>query len=455
MGGKKAPLPLEAAPWMPPLDFLPMTVISQTRRWSILFHLFTLLILAFTVPVPVQAEIWPAWRGPAGDNHAAGGNQVPLKWDLESGQNVVWKTKVPGRGHSSPVITDEAIFLTTADQRQNTQSLLKFDRETGTLVDETVLHQGGLPKKIHSNNSHASPTPAFDGEHLFVCFHTSDSIMLSKVTPSGQLVWQKKVADFVPVKYQFGYGASPLVEGDVVIVAAEYDGPDSGLYGMDRKTGQQVWKVDRGASNLSFSSPIAATLAGKRQVFLAGGSKICSYDPVNGQQRWSIDESTDAICGTVVWDKRNVFVSGGYPGKGTWCVTGDGSADYVWDNRIKCYEQSLLVFGDHLLAVDDNGVGHCLRTSDGKKTWQQRLFDGRVSASPLLVGERIYAASEDGNVVVVSTQTDQCEVLAKNQTGNSIFASPVVVENRLYLRPAVGFDGDRQEYLVAIGLVSK
>lgn len=409
--------------------------------------------VACLVASPVFAETWPSWRGQAGDNHAASGNRVPEKWDLASGENVLWQTKIPGRGHSSPVITDDAIFLTTADSEKKTQSLLRLDRETGTLVSEKVLHRDGLPDKIHPSNSHASPTPAFDGQHLFVSFYTSDSIVLSKVTPNGLVVWQQKVANFKPNQFQFGYGASPVIEDDVVIVAAEYDGPDSGVYGMDRETGKQVWKAARPV-NLNFASPIVATVGGTRQLFLAGASRICSYDPGDGKLLWSIDESTDAICGTVVWNKRNVFISGGNPGKGTWCVSGDGTKDYVWDNRVKCYEQSLLIFGDHLLAVDDNGVGHCIVASSGDELWQQRLFDGRVSASPLLVGDRIYTASEDGNVVVISTNTDRCEILAKNQTGNSIFASPVIVDDRLYLRPATGYGQNRQEYLVAIGLMS-
>lgn len=400
------------------------------------------------------SETWTSWRGQVGDNHAASNNRVPETWNLKTGENVLWKTKIPGRGHSSPVVTEDQIFLTTADAEKKTQSLLRFDRDSGTLIGETVLHRDGLPEKIHSNNSHASPTPAFDGNHLFVCFHTSDSIMLSKVTPDGQIAWQEKVSNFMPDQFKFGYGASPVIEDDVVIVAAEFDGSDSGLYALDRETGKQVWKADRPV-NLSFASPIVATVGGTRQVLLAGGSKICSYDPADGKLLWSIDESTDAICGTAVWNDRNIFVSGGYPGKGTWCVSGDGTRSSVWDQRVKCYEQSLLIFGDHVLAVDDNGIAHCLDADDGDEVWKKRLFDGQVSASPLLVGDRIYAASEDGNVVIISTNTDRCEVLAKNPTGNAIFASPVVVENRLYLRPAMGYDQDRQEYLVAIGLMPK
>lgn len=428
-----------------------MPIFTLTRIVSISLRHFVacVTLIIFTTP-NVYSETWPSWRGLVGDNHAAVENQVPEKWDMATGKNVIWKTAIPGRGHSSPVVTDDAIFLTTADRDQETQALIKLDRKTGRLVGETVLHRNGLPERIHSNNSYASPTPAFDGQHLFICFDTDDSIVLSKTTPDGQIVWQKKVCRFKPDQFQFGYGASPVVEGEVVIVAAEYDGDESGLYGLDRETGKQVWKAPR-PINLNFASPIVANVGGTRQLFLAGASTINSYDPVNGKLLWSIDESTDAICGTVVWNDRNIFVSGGNPGRGTWCVRGDGTKIRVWDNRVKCYEQSLLVFGDHLLALDDYGVAHCFDANNGDKAWQKRLFKGAVSASPLLVGDRIYTASEDGNVVVISTNTQRCEVLAENQTGNSMFASPVAVDDRLYLRTGVGYGRDRQEYLLAIG----
>ena len=409
-----------------------------------------LITLILSPILPVSADTWTCWRGAAGINHAAEGTRAPTRWDFKTGENITWKTKIPGRGHSSPVILEEAIFLTTADQQKQTQSLLKINRESGRLMNQWILHTGTLPKRIHSNNSHASPTPAFDGEDLLVVFYTNDAIMLTRVTLDGRTLWQKKVADFKPKRFQFGYGASPLVEENLVIVAAEYDGKDSGLYAFDRRTGDRVWKVKR-PSNLNFASPIAATIAGQRQILLAGAKTVAAYDPVSGKTLWSIDETTEAICGTVVWDQRRVMISGGNPGSGVWCVSGDGTRKQLWNNGVKCYEQSLLVIPNYVFGIADSGVGYCWRTSDGQEMWKKRLFSGGISASPLLVRDQMYVANEAGNVFVVAAIPDRFEVVAENPTGDSIFASPVVVDDQLFLRTSVGQGRDRQEYLLAIG----
>lgn len=438
---------------MPDLKAPPVLGLFVPNRFS--FAACMVFAIVMIQSPTVTAETWPVWRGSTGDNHAIDGDTIPNQWNLETGENIVWKTKVPGRGHSSPVVTGDAIFLTTADKDKGTQSALKFDRNTGELLGEKVLHRGGIPDEIHYNNSHASSTACHDGSDLFVSFYTNDSISLSKLSSDLELIWQKTVCDFQPSQFKFGYAASPLIVDDLIIVAAEYDGPGSGLYGLDRQSGNQVWKTPR-PSNLTWASPIAATVAGQRQVFLAGADKVCSYDPASGKENWCVDAGTAAICGTVVWNQDRIFFSGGYPGRGTWCVAGDGSRE-AWYQQVHCYEQSLLIFGDHLLAVDESGVGHCLQLSDGTVTWKQRLLNKgrkRISASPLLVGDRIFVAGEDGGVVVLAANADRCEVLSRVKTGDSIFASPVAVDDRLYLRPAVGFEEDRQEYLIAIAASS-
>lgn len=397
-----------------------------------------------------RGDDWTCWRGQNGDNHAAQNTDVPNRWDLASGDSIIWKTAIPGRGHSSPVVVGDAIFLTTAEQADQTQSLLKIERQSGRLVDQWLLHRGTLPKQIHPHNSHASPTPAFDGAHLFVTFHTADAIWLTKITTSGQVAWKQRVCNFKPALFQFGYGASPLIENGLVIVAGEYDGPDSGLYALDCHSGKVVWKVAR-PSNLNFASPIAATIAGQRQILLAGAEMITAYDPQSGKLLWSVDESTEAICGTVVWDGRRIMISGGNPDTGTWCVSGDGSQAKLWNNSVKCYEQSLLAVPNYVFGVADSGVAYCWRSLDGKEMWKKRLFGGGISASPLLVGKRIYVASEAGTVYVFAAIPDRFEPLAENATGDSIFASPVAVDNRLYLRTGAGTAENRQEYLIAIG----
>jgi len=399
------------------------------------------------------ADSWPCWRGPNGDNHAPETTDAPIRWNLEAGTNIVWKTPLPGRGHSSPVVIEDGIFLTTSEQANQTQSLLKLDRESGRLIDQWILHRGTLPPRIQSSNSHASPTASFDGENLLVSFFTDDAIWLTAMTTSGVEVWKTRVCEFKPTQFEFGYGASPLIEVDLVIVAAEYNGNESGLYALDIRTGKVIWKMPR-PRTWTFASPIVATIAGQRQVLLAGGDTITAYDPRSGQVLWTIDAGTEAMCGTVVWDGRSVIVSGGNPVSGTWCVSGDGSQAQLWDNRVKCYEQSLLTIKNFVFAVSDNGIAYCWRTRDGGEMWKKRLFGGAISASPLLANGRIYVASESGTVYVIAALPDRFDLLAENPTGDSIFASPVALDDRLYLRTGVGRGEDRQEYLVATGRVS-
>ncbi len=410
---------------------------------------FTVGLIGGSCPATMGND-WPQWRGPEGNNHAAPGVNLPRKWDLNSDQNIAWTTSLPGEGHSTPIVVADGIFMTTSDREEQTQSVLKLDRDSGRLHDRWVVHRGNLPGRIHPKNTHASPSAAYDGERLFVSFYNDDAIWVTALTTEGRRLWQRRVAEFKPAAFQFGYGASPIVEDDLVIIAAEYDGADSGLYALEASSGRLVWKVPR-PSNLNFASPIVATIAGQRQLLLAGAEMIAAYRPETGRELWSVDASTEAICGTVVWDGRRVLVSGGNPDAGTWCVRATGEKRLLWDNRVMCYEQSLLTINNYVFAVADNGVAYCWRTRDGKEMWKARLSGGGVSASPLLVGNELFVATESGRVFTLAAIPDRFDLLADNQVGDRIFASPVVADNRLYVRTSSGSGGDRRELLVAIG----
>ncbi|MCA9137851.1 MAG: PQQ-binding-like beta-propeller repeat protein [Planctomycetales bacterium] len=424
------------------------------NRWNVCSRILASVVLSLiATPLLVAADPpspWHQWRGPTSDNHADDDVSLPLKWNLETGEGIIWKTKLPGRGHSTPTFTSDAIFLTTADSVAGTQSVLKLDLQTGKLEDEFVIHRGTLPERIHPNNSHASPSLAYDGERLFASFYTNDSIVLTALSTDGTRQWQTRVCEFKPNSFRFGYGASPIIEEDLVIVAAEYDGKDSGLYAIDRTSGKPVWKIPR-AENLNFASPIIATIAGRRQLLIAGADQFCAYDPATGKRLWSVDTTTEAICGTVVWDDRRVMISGGNPEAGTWCVSADGMENLLWSNRIMCYEQSMLAIKNYLFAVADSGVAYCLRNQDGKEMWKTRLFGGGISASPLLADNYVVVASERGQIFIFVASPDRFQPIAEIQTGDSIFATPVAIGQKLYVRTGVNESGRRQEYLIAIG----
>tara|TARA_R110002073_G_scaffold20123_4_gene72563 strand:- start:8782 stop:10047 length:1266 start_codon:yes stop_codon:yes gene_type:complete len=413
--------------------------------------LLSMLGLVSLIAQNGAAQDWPQWRGPDANNHATAEIKLPRRWDVSTASDVAWRTKIPGRGHSTPIVVQDSIFLTTAESDKQTQSVLKLNRSDGRLLDQWVIHRGTLPARIHPHNSYASPSPAFDGTRVYVAFHTDDAIWVTALTPEGRKVWQRKVSNFAPEAFQFGYGASPIIEDDLVIVAAEYDGEDSGLYALDSQTGKQVWKTTR-PKNLNFASPIVTTLSGRRQILLAGADKISAYDPRNGKELWSVDTATEAICGTIVWDdQQRIMVSGGNPKSGTWCVSGEGKHNVLWENPVQCYEQSLLTIPGHVVGAADNGVLYCWRTQDGTEMWKKRLFGGGISASPMLVGDRIYIASEAGMIYVVAATPNRFDLLSENPSGDSIFATPVAIDDRLLIRTGIGVGEDRKEYLIAIG----
>ncbi len=173
-------------------------------------------------------------------------------------------------------------------------------------------------------------------------------------------------------------------------------------------------------------------------------------DPLTGEELWTADASTNATCGTIVWDEQCVYASGGYPDRITECVRADGSGEVVWEKREKCYEQSLLVHEGHVYAVTDAGVAYCWQATDGEERWSQRL-GGKFSSSPLLVNDRIYVFSEDGIGFVFRATPEKFDLLHEGKVADEIFATPIVSGDTMFLRIANHEANGRQEYLLSIG----
>lgn len=410
----------------------------------------TLTCLAsFVLAAAAPAQDWRQWRGPTGDNHAPAGATAPLDWSEESG--LAWKTPIPGKGHSSPTLVGPRIYLTTCNDASQTQSLLVLDRATGQLLKETSTNRGGLPARIHPNNTHASPTVASDGQRVFTLFCNNDAAVVTAYDLDGNQLWQSRAGGFDPQQYQFGFGSSPRIVDGLLVVATEYDGPESGLYALDPPTGQSVWKTPR-VNELSYSTPAVVSLGGRNQLLMSGNYSLASYEASSGKQLWQTEGSARATCGTMVWDQELGlgFASGGYPNPFTLAVDLGGDHKIVWQNSVKCYEQSMLVVDGHLYGVSDKGVAYCWRGADGREIWKERLGGG-FSSSPVLVDGKIYVTSEGGTTHVYRATPDGFERLGRNQLGDSGFATPTPADGRLYHRYAKTENGVRQEYLVAIG----
>jgi outer membrane protein assembly factor BamB len=204
---------------------------------------------------------------------------------------------------------------------------------------------------------------------------------------------------------------------------------------------------------LSYSSPSIVPGGGKNQLLMSGNYQVASYAPATGEVLWSLDDtSTRATCGTMVWDEKLGlgFASGGFPDSFTLAVRLDGDHEVVWRNGVKNYEQSLLAVDGYVYATADRGIAYCWRASDGKEMWRERI-GGKYSASPLLVGGKIYATNEQGTTTVFEANPERYVGVAQNQLGDSAFATMTPSDGRLYHRYAKTEDGKRQEYLVAIG----
>ena len=393
---------------------------------------------------PQSSGTWHTWRGPNGNNVAEPGSSLPTQLTPD---NLQWITPVPGRGHSSPIVTDEHIYLTTADKNAGLQAVLAFNRRNGKQLWSQIVHRGGLPAENHAKNTEASSSVAFDGKNLFAVFYNTSSLRLTSLTPAGKIRWQQNLGHYDPQRYKYGYAASPCIYQDKLIVVADYDGRPF-LTARDLKTGRSIWRVDRPVT-ISFSSPIVANTSGRDQLLLSGAEKVMSYDPENGKLLWETAGTTLATCGTMVWDEERVYASGGYPKAETICVRSDGSGEVVWSNNQKCYEQSMLIHDGFVYAVTDAGVAHCWRATDGETMWRQRL-GGDYSSSPVLVGDAIHVFNEQGEGFVFAPDSSAYRELGRNKLADDIFPTPSVVGKVMYHRFAKREAQGRKEYLVAI-----
>jgi outer membrane protein assembly factor BamB len=274
------------------------------------------------------------------------------------------------------------------------------------------LHEGGF-MHVHKKNTHASPTAACDGTHVYWPAMVRGAIWVSAVTTAGKIAWQTEAGPFVSMH---GYGASPVLFENLVIVAGDSNGP-GWLAALDRTTGKIAWRVQRGNS-ASFGTPVIAELAGKPQLLLSGHRQVVSYNPRTGDKLWQADGPADVCANTIVTKGDLLFASGGYPQAAVMAIRGDGSGQLVWKKDFKCYVPSMLVDG--------------LSTETGAELWSKRL-GGDITASPVLADEKIFVTNEAGATFVLQSGAT-FKQLATNDAGLPCFSTPAICGGRIYLR---------------------
>ncbi len=384
---------------------------------------------------------WASWRGPSGDGVAPAQDLVTT-WD--DAANVLWRTDVPGRGHSSPIVVGDKVFLATAVESQEEQIVLAYRRTDGEEMWRTVIHQGGFPstREVHQKATNANGTIASDGQRLYIAMFNSDAIFATSLDLDGNILWQKEIGKFVS---KFGYAPSPVIYKSLVIFTADNKGGGY-IAALDGATGQIAWRVPRGQVD-SYSSPAIATVGDRDQLLISGCDAVTSYDPATGEQLWSTPCIAEATCGTVVTTGDKICASGGFPDNETVCLSAEGTR--LWSSNDRIYEPSMVIAAGRLIGVSDDGIASCWDMDTGDRLWRERL-GGNFSASPVAVGDTIYVPNLEGRTFVFRAG-DELEMIAENRLGDDAYASPAIASGQLFLRIGVGEGPQRREQLVCIG----
>lgn len=422
-----------------------MPLCSILRRCLVDFCLMVALLLAAT---PLRAENWPCWRGPRGDGTSEESN-TPVRWDGTTGENIAWKTEVPGTGHASPVVWGNRIFLASCVEEEHDRILVCLDRRTGNGLWRKSVLRSPLEKKHHLN-SYASSTPATDGRLVFVTFLEASQpgaaegarMAVAAFDFDGNQQWLVRPGPFSSVH---GYCSCPVLFEDTVIVNGDHDG-EAYLVALDRRTGDTVWKVPRENKTRSYSTPIIRTIDGRCQMILSGSKSVASYDPRDGSRHWIIDGPTEQFVASVVYNDGLVFLTAGFPEHHILAIRPDGHGN-VTDTHIAwrttentSYVPSPLAIGDYFLVVSDEGIGSCYR-NDGQRVWKRRMGP-HYSASLVSAGGLVYFTSDEGVTTVVRPE-DQYDQVAKNPLGEACYASPAISQGQIFIRG--------EKHLYAIG----
>lgn len=296
----------------------------------------------------------------------------------------------------------------------------------------------------NKKSSAASSTVACDGNSLFVTFANRDAVYVTSLSLDGQQRWQTKISDYL---IHQGYGASPAIYQSLVIAAADSDAGGT-LCGLDRSKGHIVWRRDRPKAP-NYTSPIILQVAGRDQLFLTGCNLVSSFDPLTGNTLWEIPGATTECVTSTVTDGRHVYCSGGYPRNHVSAIRADASGKIAWDIGDRVYVPSLLAHQGYLYGVLDAGIAACWKSDTGEEQWKKRL-GGEFSASPVLVGDLIYATNENGQTFVYRADPSKFEQIATNKLGDETLTSATICGGRVYLRVVEQLDGKRQEMLYCL-----
>ncbi len=415
-----------------------------------------LLLLAFS---HVSAEEWPEWRGPNGQGISSA-KGLPETWSETSG--VVWKAELPGRGHSTPVLTGNQLWLTTALEKAATPDQVKARLATNTgdqpltvldsvslrvlcvdSISGKVLHDMEVlnvknPQWAHQLNSYASPSPILENGRLYAHFGSLGTVCLD--TATLKILWKNEE---LHVMHENGPGSTPVLSGNRLI--AHFDGSDQQfIAAFDKTTGKVVWKTARSGKmdprpqqRKAYGTPLIVTMNGQATIVSPAADWVYGYEPATGKELWKLPYGELGFSMSVrpVADAERIYISTSY-GKSQVIAlkyAGLKTPEIAWRNNKNAPKMcSPVLANDLLFYVDDGGIVSCIDPATGEAHYRERL-GGKFSASPILADNKLYFASREGVVTVVPAGRE-FKILAQNTLEGSLMASPIAVDGTLYLR---------------------
>ena len=395
-----------------------------------------ILIWALTMSIAL-AEDWPEFRGPGGQGFSPA-RGLPLEWSEK--KNVQWKTPVPGRGWSSPVIADGVIWLTTSTEVDGQPSarslrLLSFDEATGKPARDLAIFELDNAGKQHAKNSFASPTPILDSESGLIFVHFGVLGTAAVRASSGEVVWKTTLPAY---EHVHGGGGSPVLWRDLLLVAC--DGVDTQyVAALEKTTGKLRWRKERPRGNMAFATPLLIEVNGKPQLIAPSAHRTIAYDPATGKELWKV-EYGDGFSNVPrpVFAHGLVYLCTGFYKPQLLAVRPDGEGNVTATHVAWRAERGVpltpspIVVGGEIYFVSDNGILSCLDARTGALNYQERLGSS-FSASPTHAGGRLYWQAEEGETIVMAPGRE-FRKLASNAVDGLTYASLAVSGRAFYLR---------------------
>jgi outer membrane protein assembly factor BamB len=394
------------------------------------------MILAASTTVATAGDVWPQFRGPDGQGHVDAPN-LPTTWSED--EHVTWKTEIPGKGWSSPVVWDNQIWMTSATDEGRSLRAVCVDRPSGEFLHNVEVFHCDEPLAINPKNSHASPTPVVEAGRLYVNYGTLGTACLD--TANAEVLWTNEQ---MLLDHKEGPGSSPILYGDLLLINC--DGIDvQYVNALDKRSGEIVWQTWRSQPMdenpdfcKAYSTPLVINSGGRDQLISVGAHWVYSYDPATGNENWMAGFNGFSNVPRPVYDGERLFICTGFMKPQLLAIRPDGAGNVtetyvVWAAQRQVPNNPSPIIVDRLLFMaSDRGVATCLDAASGQEQWVERL-EGNFSASPIHAGGRLYFPNEQGQTFVVAA-APAFELLATNELDEGHMASFAVTGDTLFVR---------------------